>query len=489
MIELFCSIIPILPILILLTTIIMMFLISLFKKKCFLGYICILFSIIICIITTIYSKYFVLEYSSELVKIDQYSYFFIIMLLISGIYTCVFSYSWLEYSKFRAIEFYLFVLLSIIGGIVLSISLHFSTLFIGMELLFLPLLGILMFFPKSNKNLFSILVYMILSLFSSSSLLLGFSFIYFLSGKLSFSSFSYFFIYYPSIMLGSIMMFGIAMIFLSFFFKLSLFPLHTWLPGIYENTNSCALIYFSTATKISIFSCLIRILTDIPFLNRIQPLFFILNSVAILSILFGNIFSIFQSKTQKIIGYLSISNAGLMLLILLINISHPSKDVMEYFFIYLFSYILGLIGFFSIKSVSDYNVFCKKNFNSLDNSLTGLFWNDFILGFVMSVILLSFSGFPIILGFWGKFFILKYLIQKKLFFIVCIIMFSSMIGTQSYLTIVRNIYYRSVELKEKHVVHDFFVTKLQKFLIICIGLILIIFGVFPKQLMYILKNF
>ncbi|VAX76393.1 NADH-quinone oxidoreductase subunit N [Buchnera aphidicola] len=481
MIRLFYNIKSILPIFIFIFSMVAIFYSIYLKKSMYWGYIISILSIFFSILTVLYLRNLISEYCSDLIKVDQYSYFSIFILLISSFYTCIFSHPWFLFKTQRSIEFYFFIFLSTIGGIIVSISFHFFTLFLGIELLFLPLLGILMFFPKSKKNLLSLMVYMILSIFSSTLLLLGFSFIYFVSGRLCFSYFSYFFIFNPSLMLGSIMLSGIGILCLSLFFKLSLFPLHTWSPGIYENVNSCSLIYFSTVTKIAILSFLMHLFLYVPFLFQTSSLYFIIKFFALASVIFGSIAAIIQTNIQKIIGYLSISNLGILILIILTFSYSNSLLLTKLLSIYLFNYVLSIIGFFSIKSIVDLSFFSQNNcFITTDNSLIGLFWIDPVLGITMTIILFSLSGFPITLGFWGKFFFLRYLIQKNFFFTVLVIITSGIIGTQSYLFVLRSLYFKKIQNEQINKKFNFCITQLQKILIVCIGLILVILGLFPK---------
>uniref|UniRef100_A0A451DF40 NADH-quinone oxidoreductase subunit N n=1 Tax=Buchnera aphidicola (Cinara pseudotsugae) TaxID=2518978 RepID=A0A451DF40_9GAMM len=480
MIRLFDTIIPIIPILLLIFSTIVVFYISCYKKSIYSGYIISIISIFCSMLIVLYSRIFMIEYISELIKIDKYSYFFIFMILLSSLYTCIFVYPWLLNKNFYKTEFYLFILLSSLGGILVSISCHFAALFIGIELLFFSVLGILMFFSKYKNHFFSILIYLVLSVFSSAILLLGCSFIYLVSGRLCFSFFKYIFIYYPSIMYSSMMLYGISMIMLSIFFKLSLFPLHTWSPDIYQYTNSCSLLFFSTVTKISILSCLLRLFYYIPYIVKIQSLYLALYYIAIFSVLLGNTASIFQKQVQRLIGYLSISNFGLML-ILMLTYPYPEYTYMiKHICIYVFGYLLGLIGFFSIKSIIDFNII-SHDINNIQNiSLTGLFLNSPFLGSVMTIIFLSLSGFPLTLGFWGKFFILKHLLHKRFFMTTMLIMLSSIMGIYSYLNIIHSLYCQPVcASKEIFLVH-INMTIIQKFLIILIGITLIVFGLFPQ---------
>ncbi|WP_075433726.1 NADH-quinone oxidoreductase subunit N [Buchnera aphidicola] len=481
MISLLNNILPILPILILIISIIIIFFISFFDNKTSLGAIVVISAILLSIFSVLCSKHLLLHYFSEFIRLDQHAYRWILMLLISSLCTCLFSCSWLTYDDTAAIEFYFFILLATIGGILVAISFHFFTLFLGLELLFLPVLGILSFFSKLEKNLFSVMIYTILSIFSSALLLLGFSFVYFATGRLCFSFLSYFFLYYPSIMMGNILLLGICIIFLSLFFKLSLFPLHTWSPDIYQNSSSCSLIFFSTVTKLSIFSFLIHIFNYFPYINKIYPLFLILNIVSLFSVIFGNIAAIMQDNIQRLIGYTSISNLGFLLIILLNSSCKDYALVSQHIYIYLISYTLGLIGFFGIKSIVDFNTLANLNSNIAGNSFTGLFRRDCILGAALTIILLSLSGFPVTFGFWGKFFIFKYLMQKKYFLLTALIMVSSMIGMQSYLRIMFSLYNKPIDENTKLTINNnYFIYRLQKLLIICISLILIILGFFPN---------
>ncbi|ABJ90586.1 NADH-quinone oxidoreductase subunit N [Buchnera aphidicola] len=478
MIRLFNDIIPIFPILMLIFSIIILFFILNNKNKVKSGCIVTTISIFFSIIYILYIKRFFFNYSSDLIRIDQYSFYFMILLLISSFFTCIFSYSWLLLEDNYSIEFYFFVLLSTIGGMLIIISNHFLSLFLGIELLFLPILGILNFFSNSRKNLFSIVNYMILSVFSSALLLLGVSFIYFVSGRLSFSFFPLIFMYYPSIILNSMMIFGICMILLSLFFKLSLFPLHTWSPNIYQYSNPCSLIFFSTAVKISIFSFLLRFLNFFPYIYKIKSIYYIIYLISMFSVFFGNIIGIIQNNVQRLIGYLSISNIG-FLLIIIITQSYSFVFLNKLFIIYLFIYIFGLIGFFSIKSIIDINFIERKNNLLKENSLIGLFWYNPILGILMSIILLSLSGFPITLGFWGKFFIFKHLIQKKFFITTLLIMLSNIVGMQNYLYIIRSLYIKPIKFSNTSLVNNLYISILQKFLLISIGFLFVILGFFP----------
>ncbi|VFP85752.1 NADH-quinone oxidoreductase subunit N [Buchnera aphidicola (Cinara pseudotaxifoliae)] len=482
MIRLFDTIIPIIPILLLIFSIIGVFCISFYRKNIYLGFMISIISILFSMLTVLYSRIFIKEYISELIKIDKYSYFFIFMILFSSLYTCIFAYPWLLKKNFYKTEFYLFILLASLGGILVSISHHFAALFIGIELLFFSMLGILIFFSKCNNHFFSILVYLIVSVFSSAILLLGCSFIYLVSGRLCFSFLKYIFIYYPSIMYSNMMLYGISMIFLSICFKLSLFPLHTWSPDIYQYTNSCALLYFSTVTKISVLSCLLRFFYYIPYIVKIKSLYLILYYIAIFSIFLGNIAAIFQKEAQRLIGYLSISNFGIILIVML---TYPYPEyiyMIKHICIYVFGYLLGLIGFFSIKSVMDFNT-ASSDINNIQNiSLTGLYLYNPFLGSVMTIIFLSLSGFPLTLGFWGKFFVFKHLLHKHFFMTTMLIMLSSIMGVCSYLHIIHSLYCQPSFLSKKNSLVHINMTIIQKFLIIFIGIILIVLGLFPQML-------
>nr|WP_160141505.1 NADH-quinone oxidoreductase subunit N [Buchnera aphidicola] len=411
--------------------------------------------------------------------------------MFTSIYTCIFTYSWIELNIDSNIEFFIFLLLSTIGGLIVLTSYHMSTLFIGIELLFLPALGVVGYLNDIKKNCFFTLKYMILSIFSSLTMLFGFLILYSSTGHLSFTHISNMFFYYPSLMLDKKTLFGLMTIFLSFFFKVSLFPMHLWVPDIYNCISSFSLIYFSIAIKIAILTFLSRFLFYIPALYHCKIIYILLIIVSVGSIIFGNGMAFFQKNINKLMAYSSVTHTGYMLLTILILFNREEQLLLENFYIYFIGYILSMICFFSIKSYIDY-YFMYKNSIQYDNCLKGLYWKNSFLCICMTLLLLSFSGFPITIGFWGKFCILRFLLHKKLWFILLIIIFSNLIGMQCYIPVICSLYKKKYNCltkqnKRKQLVNIF--TNIKYLFILLLSFLLIFLGIYPQKIISIIDIF
>ncbi|WP_075431788.1 NADH-quinone oxidoreductase subunit N [Buchnera aphidicola] len=492
MIPLFEIFIPVLPIFFLLITMIVVFICIALKLNFYNMNIVITFFSLSCSIALIFlgnNKGY--RWYSELFIIDKYSKISMFFLLLASFYTCIFSSSWIISKMYNKIEFLIFLLLSTIGGLIILISNHIATLFIGIELLFLPALGIVGYMHNLKKTIFFTLKYMILSIFSSLMMLFGCLIIYSATGQLCFSHISNMFLYYPSLMLDKKILFGLITIFISFFFKLSLFPLYLWTPDIYNCMSAFSLIYFSIATKISIFTFLLRFLFGIPALYYCKIIYILLIIAATCSIFFGNCMAFFQKNINRLIAYSSVTNTGYLLLILVILLNQVERIFLEGFYIYFFGYILSMICFFSIKSYIDYKFF-YNNYYQYNNCLQGLYWKNPILCFCMTLLLLSLAGFPFTFGFWGKFFLFRFLLHNKLWFILLIILFSNIIGMQCYLPIISSLFQKKYGLLDISNVDSLLEQEyinIQYFFILFLSFLFFILGFFPQKVINIINIF
>lgn len=480
---------PILPIVILTLSVFFLILIFIFDWLFYLGNFFVFFSFLLSFFSLFYINSFSkLHYFSNLIQIDLISKISIFLLLFSSLYSFVFA-SFQKKNNKISLEFSVFLILSVIGSIIVSISCHFATYFIGIELLFLSSIGLIANTIYKNNILISIISYIIVSIFSSLLFLLGISLIYAISGNLSINHINLMFMYHPSIFFNKIMLFGFSLIFLSFFFKMSLFPLHTWMPEIYCNTDSSILIYFSLAAKIAIFSFLLKLLFFFPSLINIFYFISFFKCIIIISIIFGNFMALFQKNINKLIGYTSITSTAWLLFFLLIINPNNYNFILEAIVIYLLNYVLCVVGFFSIKSILEQKFYDKSiNNHSRENIFFGLFHKNPFLGIVMTIILFSLFGFPLTFGFWGKFYILKLILQEKLWFFLTAFVFSNVIGVHCYLSFLLDIFSLDLYLKffKKKEIRIFL---LEFFFIFVIAIILLLFGIFPNYIQYFSEFF
>ncbi|AYN24877.1 NADH-quinone oxidoreductase subunit N [Buchnera aphidicola] len=442
---------------------------------------------IISLIVTLASLYFLISIVpidiTSLFHITKRSILYAGMIIISSIATCVFSYPWLLKYAFNKEEFYLLTLLSTLGAVFLTVSNHMSSLFISIELMSLPIFGLIAYSSSQKYSLEASFKYLILSGVSSSFLLLGISWVYAISGNLSLLSIYQIF----SDLSNSekiMILFGIIMVLMSFFFKLSMVPFHLWTADIYQGTPSSVLSFFSVSGKIAIFSVLLYFFSYFSVFDH-KIIFLILSLISFFSILFGNLMAIFQTNIKRFFGYSSISQLGYLLIIFLV-----SKN--EYFFslqisgIFLFNYLLTNIVYFGVINL--FSSSYKYDIDSID-LYKGLFWSQPLLASIVTIVLLSLGGIPITLGFFGKFFIFSIIIKHHLWAIGFSFLIGTILGMYGYLRLIINMYlnpskYLFLENTKKSY---FWLWSPSGFLVFISGIMLLILGIYPTPLIHLIK--
>ncbi|MGP1930570.1 MAG: NADH-quinone oxidoreductase subunit NuoN [Arsenophonus sp. ET-YP4-MAG3] len=414
---------------------------------------------------------------TSLIYIDKYSIFYSSLILIASIGTSIYAYRWLlEYSDNKE-EFYLLLSIAVTGGILLSMANHLATLFIGIELISLPLFGLIGYDFINKRSFEASIKYMLLSGATSAFLLFGMALIYLESGRLVFSklglSLNNHIINYPVVMVG------IGLMLVTISFKLSFVPFQFLTPDIYQGAPSPVTTFLATASKISIFAVLMRLLIISP-IGKNKELFLVFTVIAIASILFGNLMAISQINIKRLLGYSSIANMGYLLLPLIalhIDTITSQITIAVYFIGYLFAN-LGIFGVISILSNSYYDD------NRADiNIYRGLYRREPILAVILTIMMLSLAGIPITLGFIGKFYIIITAIKAKLWWLIIIFIIGNMISLYYYLRFIASLYSYD-KLKNNQSNKQLNVNLATLFILFC-TVITILFGVWPQFLLEI----
>ncbi|QJC33420.1 NADH-quinone oxidoreductase subunit N [Enterobacteriaceae endosymbiont of Donacia clavipes] len=447
---------------------------------------------ILTIISIIYTKDINFTKNYLFLK-DNYSFFYIILLLVNNILTCLISYIWLSSLKCNKDEFYLLIIISTLGSMVLIYSNNFISMLIGIELISIPMCGLIGYQIKSKYSLEASIKYIILSTISSSFLILGISFIYLDYGNLNFIYLinHYFYNIHSIKYLSTI---GIFLILTSLGFKLSIVPFHLWTPDVYQGSSMPVTMFLTTFSKSSIFIFLVKFLIYFSQINNNRFfLYKILILLSILSIIFGNIMAaITKNNIKRILGYSSIAQMGYMFVILIYNqiyITHIFS--LEMMFIYIISYIinnLSILGIMSIISSLNQDV---RHTDKL-YYYRGLFWYDSELTLILTIMLLSLAGIPITIGFISKFYLIILSIKIGLWYLTSTIIIGSAIGLYYYLRIIISMYLIPSKINKNtylsKIKNNNFYIFIKK-LMFLLAIITIFLGFYPKIIIQIIEKY
>ncbi|UVK78793.1 MAG: NADH:quinone oxidoreductase subunit N [Sodalis sp. Ffu] len=368
-----------------------------------------------------------------LMCIDGFSIFYTGLVLIASLATSTLAYAWLVGYPSNHDEFYLLLLIAATGGILLASANHLAELFLGIELVSLPLFGMVGYAYRQKHSLEASIKYTLLSAVASSFLLFGIALVYASTGQLSFDGIGQ--RLKDTMSHQPLLMTGIGMMIVGLGFKLSLVPFHLWTPDVYQGAPGPVATLLATVSKIAIFAVVMRLFLLAPVINN-EVLRLVLAIISFCSMLFGNLMALNESNIKRVLGYSSIAHLGYLLVGLIAL--QTNTLALETVGVYLAGYLFASLGAFGVVSLMS-SPYIGKDADSL-LSYRGLFWHKPILAAVLTVMMLSLAGIPMTLGFIGKFYIIALGVNSQLWWLTGAIVVSSAIGLFYYLRIMISLY-------------------------------------------------
>ncbi|MDH4555797.1 NADH-quinone oxidoreductase subunit NuoN [Pseudomonas sp. BN417] len=366
-------------------------------------------------------------------------------------------------------EMYLLILLAAAGGLVLVTAQHLAGLFIGLELLSVPIFGLVAYAFFNKRSLEAGIKYMVLSAAGSAFLLFGMALLYADAGSLSFSQLA---AAGSSSVLSQL---GIGMMLIGLAFKLSLVPFHLWTPDVYEGAPAPVAAFLATVSKVAVFAVLLRLYQLSPataggWLNDL------LTAIAIASILFGNLLALVQNNIKRLLGYSSIAHFGYLLVALI-----ASKGLaVEAIGVYLATYVLTSLGAFGVVTLMS-TPYSGRDCDAL-YEYRGLFWRRPYLTAVLTVMMLSLAGIPLTAGFIGKFFVIAAGVESGLWWLLGALVLGSAIGIFYYLRVMVTLFLVEPNLR-RHDAELHWAQRAGGIMLLFVALLAFFLGVYPQPLL------
>jgi NADH-quinone oxidoreductase subunit N len=300
-----------------------------------------------------------------------------LIISILGIVSLFVSFGELSAKEKLYPEYFFFLSLASIGGIIMTSSKDFLTLFISKEILSFPIYAMI-YALRDRFGVESAFKYFVSSAVFSLFYLLGLGLIFSSSGSIAIAE--------PQGILGLL---GLYLILFDLFFKAGAAPFHFWVPDVYQGAPSSTVVFAGSVVKFSSFLAIMRIF-DLT--KQIQtPL---LEIVVILSVIIGIFSALVQKELKRLIAYSSISHAGFISLILF---GIGNEEFKNFFIFYLATYSIAFAGAFSILSLFK---------NTLVNveDISGFSRAHRFFAAMLTIFFISFAGLPPLAGFQGKYF-------------------------------------------------------------------------------------
>lgn len=361
---------------------------------------------------------------TPLLVVDGYACFYMGMLLVITLACATLSHAYMEGYDGNREEMYLLLLLAVLGGLVLVCSRHLAAFFIGLELLSVPVYGMVAYTFHNRRSLEAGIKYMVLSAAASALLLFGMALIYAVAGTLSYSGLSA--SYLGQNAHSPLLLAGTALMIVGLGFKLSFVPFHIWTPDVYEGAPAPVAAFLATASKTAVFAALLRFFYEGGVLSS-EHLRDVLAILAGLSIIVGNLLALAQTNIKRLLGYSSIAHFGYLLVPVVGGFGPEAVAV------YLITYVVTTLAAFGVVTLMS-SPYKTQDADQLYN-YRGLFWRRPYLTGVMTVTMLSLAGIPVTAGFIGKFYVLAAGVTAQLWWLLALVVIGSAIGLYYYLRV------------------------------------------------------
>jgi NADH-quinone oxidoreductase subunit N len=394
--------------------------------------------------------------------IDDFARFLKILALAGSAVAILMSLDYAQKERQQRFEYSVLILLSTLGMLMLISASDLIALYLGLELMSLPLYVVAASYRDSLRATEAGLKYFVLGALSSGMLLYGASLVYGFTGTVTFTG-----IAQAAGAGGTGLIFGIVFLFAGFCFKVSAVPFHMWTPDVYEGAPTPVTAFFAAAPKVAGIAMFVRVAIA-AFPSVITQWQQIVVFVSIASMALGSFAAIGQRNIKRLMAYSSIGHMGFALIGLAAGTSEGVQGVL----IYIAIYLTMTLGVFAVI------LSMRRSTGMVETTdqLAGLARTHPATAFFMAMLLFSMAGIPPLAGFFAKFYVFLAAIKAGLYILSVIGVLASVVGAYYYLAIIKAMYFD--EPAEAFVDMPY---ELRGVLLIC-GLFNILFFVYPGPL-------
>jgi NADH-quinone oxidoreductase subunit N len=330
-------------------------------------------------------------------------------------------------------EFYALLLTSAGGMFVLVASTNLVALFLGLELLSIPLYVLCATEMRRATSLESGLKYLIIGSVGSATLLYGLAFIYGATGSTDFSGIAR---RVPDVVSDPLLLTGIALTLAGMGFKASVAPFHQWTPDVYEGAPTPVTAFMAVATKAAALGVILRFF-DVALIDAQADWAPALAALATITIVVGNVGALGQSSLKRLMAWSSVAQAGYMLAGVVVATRLGVQATVFYLAVYLFMNLAA----FAVIIIRERST----AFGDDIRAVTGLGAEQPVLAAVMTLAMLGLAGIPATAGFIGKFYLIDAAVAGDYTWLGIVIVIGSMVSLAYYLRVIAAMWMQSLD--------------------------------------------
>ena len=338
-----------------------------------------------------------------------------------------------NFNMFRS-DFYTLSLFALLGVMLLISANSLVMIYLGLELISLSVYALVAFNRESGRGSEAAMKYFVLGSMASGMLLYGMSMIYGATGSLVLND-----IAEAISRQGSsdiLLIFGLVFVVVGIAFKFGIVPFHMWIPDVYEGAPVAVTLFISSLPKLAAFAMAFRLLH-----SGLGDLHIhwqgMLQIMALLSIVVGNLAAIMQTNIKRMLAYSTISHMGFVLLGLLPGTAFGYSASMYYVIVYA---LMSTAAFGMVIMLSEGGVEADQleDFKGLNQR------NPFYAA-IMGIVMFSMAGVPPMVGFFAKWMVIKAAMEAGLFWLAIAAVVFAVVGAFYYLRVIKFMYFDEPE--------------------------------------------
>ena len=426
-----------------------------------------------------FAKDYVLQASGLIfdgqVVFSGFAYTLQLVILVLALFVALYSREYVKDRKISDGDFYTLLMLCIMGAMVLTAAHSLVTIYVGLELLSLPLYALIAIYRDSGKGLEASIKYFVLGAIASALLLFGMSFIYGMTGQLDITDIARVLAQNSFTGIEHKFLLVCLMMIATFLFKLGAFPFHMWLPDVYEGAPNAVANIVATIPKVAAFAMLVNILF-VAFPSLKDSWIYLFRVIGILSIFFGSMVALSQTNIKRLLGYSTVSQIGF---VLLATTLHPQDYALTAASFYLTVYVFTALAAFGVLTTISVGGYEVQDLKDLKGFNTKNPW----LAFILLIVLFSMAGIPPFGGFIAKLFVVMGLVNNGNYALACFVVLMAVIASFYYVRIIRAMYFDELEND------DTVKAPLTSLVALSVnGLVLLLLGIVPMMLLGLLSQ-
>lgn len=362
-----------------------------------------------------------------------------LMILFGAALVLIISSEWLSRADQGVFEYPILMLLSILGMLVLVSSGSLLTIYMGLELMSLPLYVLASIQRDALRSTEAGLKYFVLGSLASGILLFGMSLIYGFTGTINLQTLAAILSETAAMAtpgepmaISAGLLVGLLLMVVGFCFKVSAVPFHMWTPDVYEGAPTPVTAFFAIAPKVAALAIFARVLMQ-PFGDLLVYWQQVIVFVSIATMTVGALGAITQTSIKRLLAYSSIGHVGYAL----IGIAAGTEEGAGALLIYLGLYIFMSVGAFACVLLMRR----KGEYVEQISELSGLAQTRPMMAAAMAIFMFSMAGIPPMAGFFGKMYIFLAAVNSGLYLLAVIGVALSVIAAYYYLKIIKVMYF------------------------------------------------